>query len=232
MLKTATIRRILLVFIACFAGMAAMPVTVACAEGPAISGRLEGGYRILTVPPAGTPMAFTVYRGDYVKFEIPPTDGEALLVVPALGIEQRVSGRIEADRHVTMRRTGVLPFKLNERPGTITIVDFKRPNYRELTAVQAADTIARFEPLILDVRTPREYQAGHLPGARLLPVQLLQANIEQLAAYRDREILIYCATGNRSTVAAKILMDNGFKQIANLRHGIADWRRRQLPVVP
>ncbi len=50
--------------------------------------------------------------------------------------------------------------------------------------------------------------------------------------YRDREILIYCAIVNRSTVAAKILLDNGFKQIANLRHGIVDWHRRQLPVVP
>ncbi len=211
---------------------AVFPLTAARAQGPDISGRLEGGYRILTVPPAGAPMAFTVYRGDYVKFENRSAGSGMLLVIPGLGIDQRVSGRIAEDRHITMRRTGVLPFTLNERPGTITIVDFRRPNYRELTAAQVTDMIARFEPLILDVRTPREYQTGHLPEAVLLPVQLLQANIDRLAAYRDREILIYCATGNRSTVAAKILLDNGFKQIANLRHGIVDWHRRQLPVVP
>ena len=155
-----------------------------------------------------------------------------VLSIPELGIEQRVTGRVVEDRHITMRRTGVLPFTLNGRSGTMTILDFKRPNYRELTAAQAADMIARFEPLILDVRTPREFQAGHIPDAVLLPVQLLQGNLDRLAAYRDREILIYCATGNRSTVASKILIDNGFKQIANLRHGIADWQRRQLPVVP
>ena len=91
--------------------------------------------------------------------------------------------------------------------------------------------IARFAPLILDVRTPREFQAGHLPDAVLIPVQVLQANISRLASYRAREILVYCATGNRSTVASKILIDGGFKQIANLRHGIVDWQSRNLPVV-
>ncbi len=225
-------RRTLLASTVLLVVAAVFPLTAARAEGPDISGRLEGGYRILTVPPAGAPMTFTVYRGDYVKFESLPAGSGMLLVIPGLGIEQRVSGRIAEDRHITMRRTGVLSFTLNKRPGTITIVDFRRANYRELTAAQATDMIDRFKPLILDVRTPREYQSGHLPEAVLLPVQLLQANIARLAAYRDREILIYCATGNRSTVAAKILLDNGFKQIANLRHGIVDWHRRQLPVVP
>ena len=125
----------------------------------------------------------------------------------------------------------MLDITLDTRPGTITVVDFQQPNYRELSAAQAADMIARFQPLVLDVRTPREFQSGHLPNAILLPVQALQANISRLSPYREREILIYCATGNRSTVASKILIDGGFKQIANLRNGIVDWHRRQFPVV-
>lgn len=44
-------------------------------------------------------------------------------------------------------------------------------------------------------------------------------------------ILVYCATGNRSTVAAKILIDNGFKRIFNLRQGISGWERDKHPVV-
>jgi rhodanese-related sulfurtransferase len=44
-------------------------------------------------------------------------------------------------------------------------------------------------------------------------------------------VLIYCATGNRSTVAAKILIDNGFKRIFNLRRGISGWEQEKLPVV-
>jgi rhodanese-related sulfurtransferase len=203
----------------------------AASEPTAVSGRLENGYRILTIPTGATPLAFTVYRGDYVKFEIPADSGDSLLVIPELKVEQRLPHRLAEARHITMRQAGVVPFTLNNRPGTITVVDFKRPNYRELTAAEAADLIERFEPLILDVRTPREYQSGHLPDAFLLPVQELQANINRLASYREREILIYCATGNRSTVAAKILLDGGFKQITNLRHGLVDWQRRDLPVV-
>jgi rhodanese-related sulfurtransferase len=49
--------------------------------------------------------------------------------------------------------------------------------------------------------------------------------------YRNQDVLIYCATGNRSTVAAKILIDHGFKRIFNLRQGISGWEREQYPVV-
>ncbi len=206
-------------------------VSPVCAESSRISGRLEGGYRILTVPSADTPMRYTVYRGDYVKFELAADDTERVLVIPALDIRKRLPHRLEEARHVTMRRAGVLPFTIGKRTGTITVVDFRRPNYRELTAAQAADMIARFEPLILDVRTPQEFKAGHLPNAVLLPVQVLEQNIDRLSPHREREILIYCATGNRSTVASKILLDGGFKQIANLRHGIVDWHRLKYPVV-
>jgi rhodanese-related sulfurtransferase len=80
------------------------------------------------------------------------------------------------------------------------------------------------------VRTPAEFKAGHLPHAVLIPVQELQRRIGELAAYRNKDILVYCATGNRSTVASKILIDQGFTNIANLRNGIVDWQRRNYPM--
>jgi rhodanese-related sulfurtransferase len=88
------------------------------------------------------------------------------------------------------------------------VVDFHPDSYREMTAAQAADFIARMDPLILDVRTPGEFKRGHLPQAMLIPVQELQRRIAELSAYRQNDILIYCATGNRSTVASKILIDS------------------------
>ena len=224
-------KRVELALLILLATLAFGSISQAESESPAISGRLEDGYRILTVPPMNEPLAFTVYRGDYIKFEIPEAAGDMLIVIPELDIERRLPHRLADAKHITMRRTGALKFMLNERRGSITVVDFERPNYRELSAAQAADMIARFQPLILDVRTPREFQSGHLPNAVLLPVQALQANIDRLAAYRGRDILVYCATGNRSTVASKILIDDGFKQIANLRNGIVDWNRRKFPVV-
>jgi rhodanese-related sulfurtransferase len=51
------------------------------------------------------------------------------------------------------------------------------------------------------------------------------------AGHAQRPILICCATGNRSTVAAKILIDRGVQRVYNLRPGIAGWERENLPVV-
>jgi len=81
------------------------------------------------------------------------------------------------------------------------------------------------------VRTPGEYSRGHLKDSVLIPVQQLQARWQEIAGYKNKDVLIYCATGNRSTVAAKILIDNGFKRIFNLRQGISGWEREKLPVI-
>ena len=65
----------------------------------------------------------------------------------------------------------------------------------------------------------------------LIPLQPLQARWKEIAGYKDKDVLIYCATGNRSSVAAKIQIDNGFKRICNLRQGISGWESEKNPVV-
>jgi len=72
---------------------------------------------------------------------------------------------------------------------------------------------------------------GHLENSILIPVQELQSRINELRAYKNNNILIYCATGNRSTVASKILIDSGFMKISNLKNGIAEWAKGQYRVV-
>jgi rhodanese-related sulfurtransferase len=57
----------------------------------------------------------------------------------------------------------------------------------ELAAALAADDA----PLLLDVRTPEEFAAGHVPGATLVPVQELEARASDLAAYRERGVITY-----------------------------------------
>ena len=71
--------------------------------------------------------------------------------------------------------------------------------------------------LILDVRTPQEYYNGHLEGAKLIPLQQLLERLSEIQDYWDREILVYCRSGNRSTVAGELLIQKGFKKIYNLR---------------
>lgn len=76
-------------------------------------------------------------------------------------------------------------------------------------------------PQLLDVRTAGEYQQGHLPGARLIPLNELQGRLGQLD--KDRPVVVYCARGHRSRTAASLLGDRGYAA-HNLSGGIQKWR--------
>ena len=201
------------------------------AAAPEVSGRLVEGLRHLPVPPGEDALHYTVFRGDYIKFELPPGTGEAKLKIPDLGIEAALPPDTASGPYFKMKDSGRFAFTLGSREGLIEVVDYRPAHYREMTAAEAQAFIAQENPLVLDVRTPAEFKAGHLPDAMLIPVQELQRRIAELAPYRDKDILLYCATGNRSTVAAKILIDQGFTRISNMRHGIADWHQRKYPMV-
>ena len=74
---------------------------------------------------------------------------------------------------------------------------------------------------IIDVRTPGEYEAGHIPGAELVPVNDLPA---EAAAWDIAEpVVIYCATGARSAQAVSYLAEQGFETIYHFASGIVSW---------
>lgn len=85
-------------------------------------------------------------------------------------------------------------------------------------ALAAAD---RAEALLLDVRTPTEYASGHMPGAINIAVDELRSRLGELP--RDREILTYCQVGMRGYVAARLLLQNGFK-VRNIGGGFSTYR--------
>ncbi|MDC7218340.1 MAG: rhodanese-like domain-containing protein [Spirochaetales bacterium] len=193
-----------------------------------ISGSLKGGLRYLAVDSGNKPLEYTVYRGDYIVLELPA--GPQTFSVPDLDIEVSLPQPASEKPYVKMKESGVFPFTLGERQGTITVVELTEAHYTEFTAEEAAAFINQTEPLVLDVRTEGEYRAGHLVGASLLPVQVLTENLDKLEPYKDKDILIYCASGNRSTVASRILIDAGFTRIYNLRYGYGNWVRGGFPV--
>lgn len=173
----------------------------------------------------------TVYRGDYIKFDIGDSISEPVLSVPALSIQERLPRMISEAPYFKMTTSGVFPFTLGKLSGTITVIDYHRANYLEVSSRQASELIQNINPLVLDVRTDAEFKSGHLENAVLIPVQQLQARLKEIEAYKDQDILIYCATGNRSTVASKIMIDSGFTRIYNMRYGIYQWARDNFPVV-
>ncbi len=153
-----------------------------------------------------------------------------ILEIPALSVKQRLSSQIDDAPYFKMKNAGRFQFALAGISGQIQVYEYKQPYYRAVDAKKAAQILTNQKPILLDVRTRREFKRGHIPDAKLIPVQELQNRLGELAAYKHSDILIYCATGNRSTVASKILIDNGFKRIINMRYGIAQWSRNKYPV--
>jgi rhodanese-related sulfurtransferase len=89
-----------------------------------------------------------------------------------------------------------------------------------------------FDPpaLILDTRTPEEYAAGHVPGARLLPHDQVETAITSLQAFRDAEIVLYCRSGRRSALAEAVLREHGFSRLSQLQGSWRAWEAQGLPV--
>jgi len=85
-------------------------------------------------------------------------------------------------------------------------------------------------PLLLDVRTPREWQICRLEGAELLPLYELTSRWRELDA--DQEIIVYCHHGHRSARAVDFLRRGGMKNVRNLTGGIDAWSREIDPSVP
>ncbi|MDR3577614.1 MAG: rhodanese-like domain-containing protein [Anaerolineaceae bacterium] len=82
-------------------------------------------------------------------------------------------------------------------------------------------------PFLLDVRTPQEYQGGHINGAELIPLNELPQKMSRIP--KNREIICVCASGSRSSAAANHLSSAGYK-VSNLRGGMMNWMRAGLPV--
>ncbi|MDY0039930.1 MAG: rhodanese-like domain-containing protein [Desulforhabdus sp.] len=75
--------------------------------------------------------------------------------------------------------------------------------------------------LLLDVRQPLEYEDAHLPGAKLIPLPKLPDSLDQLD--RQKPVIVYCAVGGRSRMAAQLLSHRGFKDVSHLMGGIDAW---------
>ncbi|RME43471.1 MAG: rhodanese-like domain-containing protein [Deltaproteobacteria bacterium] len=69
--------------------------------------------------------------------------------------------------------------------------------------------------LLVDVRTPEEFEQGHLEGAKNIPLGEIERRIEEFGDDFEREIVVYCRTGRRSGIARTILTKRGYKHVFN-----------------
>ena len=84
--------------------------------------------------------------------------------------------------------------------------------------------------LVLDVRESAEYEAGHLPRARHIPLGELDARVAEIAKFKDKPVVITCRSGARSGSACRKLRNAGFSSVYNLKGGLGAWQQASLPV--
>ena len=102
---------------------------------------------------------------------------------------------------------------------------------REIEPSQLAQRLERGEKLeIIDVREPYEWQIGHIPGARLVPLGQIAEEIPRLD--KRRETILYCKVGGRSMRAAQQLANAGVADVRNLTGGILRWIDEVDPTMP
>lgn len=104
---------------------------------------------------------------------------------------------------------------------------FQRTRIDETDPADAAARIGAGEGILVDVRDPHEWAAGHAAGARHLPLPFLASRAQELPA--DRTLFMICASGNRSSTATEMLTRAGYRAV-NVRGGTAAWLRAGLPV--
>ena len=80
-----------------------------------------------------------------------------------------------------------------------------------------------YDPLLIDVREPFEYEICHLRNSKLVPLGQLRQRLQELE--RDRPMVVYCHHGNRSATAVRLLRQEGFAKAVNLKGGIEAWRK-------
>ncbi len=85
----------------------------------------------------------------------------------------------------------------------------------------AAQRLVAAGAVILDVRTPAEFEAGHIPGARLIPFDQIAARAAELPP-KARPVLLYCRTGRRTALAAATLAQLGHTAVYDLK-GLSSW---------
>lgn len=85
------------------------------------------------------------------------------------------------------------------------------------------------EIVLVDVREKDEQEKGVIPGAKLIPRGFLELRIEEQVPKKDQEIVLYCAGGTRSALAAKSLKDLGYQKVHSLIGGYSGWANQNLP---
>lgn len=96
------------------------------------------------------------------------------------------------------------------------------PSWPRLGVEELAARLQQKGAVVVDVRTPQEFAQGRVPGAKNVPLDRVLGDPKALDAWRDRDVILVCRSGNRSATAATHLLKHGFR-VSDLAGGTTAW---------
>ena len=100
-----------------------------------------------------------------------------------------------------------------------------------LSPYDATQKMNEGNAVFLDVRDESEFKGGHLLNSHSMPVSKLAEHMHEIEKYRDKEVVVYCDNGMRSSRAISKLKKGGFTQLFSLAGGLVAWEKANLPTV-
>jgi rhodanese-related sulfurtransferase len=103
------------------------------------------------------------------------------------------------------------------------LIDEAKSVIKQVTPSEVQEMRARGEPVVLvDIREQNEWNLGHVPDAIYIGRGVLEREVEKRVP-RDAKVVLYCASGNRSALAARVMEEMGYTDVASMSGGIRDW---------
>jgi thioredoxin 1 len=110
--------------------------------------------------------------------------------------------------------------------------NFSTPQVPQLDAKDLQSAIINNEEcIILDVRTPHEFERGKIKNSINLPVNDVKEKIETIIPDKSKKIYVYCLSGSRSVFAVSQMLALGYKNVFDIKSGLLAWRINNFPIV-
>jgi rhodanese-related sulfurtransferase len=100
----------------------------------------------------------------------------------------------------------------------------------EIGPVEATRMLSHDNAVMIDMREDKEYREGHIINAIHAPASKKDSYTGKLEKYRDRPLIVYCRSGQRSTAVCGKLRKQGFESVYNLKGGVLAWQKAELPL--
>lgn len=112
-----------------------------------------------------------------------------------------------------------------------TALDGRAKGGHAVSPAIATQMINKEDAVVVDIRTKKEWDTGHITGAKHIPLADLARRIEELNKYKTKPIIVVCNIGQTAGSASKQLKEAGFENVSRLQGGITEWKGQNLPII-